>query len=289
MHELLVDRIWFSAFLLLRLLKRPDIPVQVWHQGLLPDKSVYVIICSSGIEFPRCCVISGSSLEMSPLSIITRRKFPATIKVKKNDRILLDGDKLLIGVKLALDLSSAKYWSVKPLIGDIDVDKVPNSESFLDQVDPFIEPETREWTANICKMDKSSSIKSLVGKLHQIITENVVTLIGAGPGATPLGDDILVGYIGTSKLLDIFKDPYVEKTILYNLKRTTKLSATNLFAANYGEIPETAVLLLKSLFEVEDRKTALNLVKKVCSLGQSTGQGLIIGIASYLLNYELTS
>jgi len=114
-------------------------------------------------------------------------------------------------------------------------------------------------------------------------------LIGAGLGATPLGDDILVGYLGTSKLLDIHYTPDVEETIQNNLKQTTKLSATSLFAANYGEIPETAVLLIKSFLCDENTESTLILAEKLCSIGQSTGQGLLMGMVTYLLNCPFPS
>jgi hypothetical protein len=89
-------------------------------------------------------------------------------------------------------------------------------------------------------------------------------LAGWGPGLTPLGDDILVGYIAAAALAGAAV-PAVDAWA----SRTTALSCTLLCLAAIGELPEPAHRLL----EDGDPRPLLR-------FGATSGKGLIIGLAS---------
>ena len=87
-------------------------------------------------------------------------------------------------------------------------------------------------------------------------------LVGLGPGMTPLGDDVLAGYLAGRSL-------YCGETqTLPDPCRTTALSATLLRLAAAGELPEPAHALL----EGGDPEPLL-------AFGATSGKGLIVGLA----------
>jgi uncharacterized protein DUF2877 len=95
----------------------------------------------------------------------------------------------------------------------------------------------------------------------------LVRLAGRGPGLTPLGDDILVGYIGSAALAGLDVSRLAEQAA----GRTSALSATLLRRAAAGELPEPAHALL----EHGD-------VDPLLRFGATSGKGIMLGISLYL-------
>jgi len=96
---------------------------------------------------------------------------------------------------------------------------------------------------------------------------DVATLVGIGPGLTPLGDDVLIGFVAGRVLFheDIARAARIARAAA---GRTTSLSSTLLFHASRGELPEQAHRLL----EVGDTDGLL-------SFGHSSGRGILLGLA----------
>jgi Protein of unknown function (DUF2877) len=92
-------------------------------------------------------------------------------------------------------------------------------------------------------------------------------LAGRGPGLTPLGDDILIGYIGAAALAGLDLSRLAERAA----GQTTALSATLLRRAAAGELPEPAHALL----EHGD-------IEPLLHFGATSGKGIMLGIALYL-------
>jgi len=92
-------------------------------------------------------------------------------------------------------------------------------------------------------------------------------LAGRGPGLTPLGDDILIGYIGAAALAGFDLSRLAERAA----RRTSALSATLLRRAAAGELPEP----VHALLERGD-------VEPLLQFGATTGKGIMLGIALYL-------
>ena len=89
-------------------------------------------------------------------------------------------------------------------------------------------------------------------------------LPGWGPGLTPLGDDILVGYTAASALAGAPLPPVDSWS-----DRTTALSRTLLSLAALGELPEPAHRLLEN----GDPEPLLR-------FGSSSGKGIIVGLGA---------
>jgi hypothetical protein len=95
----------------------------------------------------------------------------------------------------------------------------------------------------------------------------LVSLVGLGPGLTPLGDDVLVGYLGACTL---FGDGAERECVAFAellAARTSSLSATLLRLAAQGHLPEAAHCLL----EDGDPEPLLD-------WGASSGLGLLVGL-----------
>ena len=97
----------------------------------------------------------------------------------------------------------------------------------------------------------------------------LTSLAGQGPGLTPLGDDIAIGYLAARALFGQDTAPDCELVELL-AKRTTSLSATLLRLAARGQLPEAAHRLL----EDGDPEPLL-------AWGATSGSGLLTGLGLY--------
>jgi hypothetical protein len=92
-------------------------------------------------------------------------------------------------------------------------------------------------------------------------------LAGRGPGLTPLGDDILIGYIGAAALAGEDVSALAERLA----KKTTALSGTLLRCAARGELPEP----VHALFERGE-------LEPLHHFGATSGKGIVVGIGLYV-------
>jgi Protein of unknown function (DUF2877) len=98
-------------------------------------------------------------------------------------------------------------------------------------------------------------------------SRRLVGLAGRGPGLTPLGDDILIGYIGAAALAGLDLSHLAEQAA----RRTSALSATLLRRAAAGELPEPAHALLER-----------GEIDPLLRFGATSGKGIVLGISLYL-------
>jgi len=93
-------------------------------------------------------------------------------------------------------------------------------------------------------------------------------LVGCGPGLTPIGDDILVGYLAAAALAGAGGSALA--CAAHAARRTTALSGTLLTLAARGAIPEAAHRLLVD----GDPEPLL-------AFGASSGKGIAFGLALF--------
>ncbi|HWC36310.1 MAG TPA: DUF2877 domain-containing protein [Mycobacteriales bacterium] len=91
------------------------------------------------------------------------------------------------------------------------------------------------------------------------------SLVGWGPGLTPLGDDVILGYLAGGALFDHAVRP-APRVLPY---RTNQLSTTLLAHAAHGELPEPA----HDLIARGDIRTLLR-------FGHTSGKAILIGLAA---------
>lgn len=100
----------------------------------------------------------------------------------------------------------------------------------------------------------------------------VARLVGRGTGLTPLGDDVLCGWLATQRAAGR-ATPAVDAAVSARLDRTTLLSATLLDCAVRGEtLPELAGYLA-AVGTAEEPSRA----RRLAAVGHTSGAGLLYG------------
>jgi hypothetical protein len=113
----------------------------------------------------------------------------------------------------------------------------------------------------------------LVAVPARIDPRSVADLVGRGDGLTPLGDDVLCGWLAAHRAAGV-PTPAVDDAVRRALPRTSTLSATLLECALIGEVADLVGDYLRALGtpRAAAARTAL------AGLGHSSGEGLAHGI-----------
>ena len=101
---------------------------------------------------------------------------------------------------------------------------------------------------------------------------SALSILGLGMGLTPLGDDILTGFIlGLNSIGKTL--PWIPNLIEEAKKKTSKLSAQNLKDTYERYYPKAFIDLLEGLFIDHDIEKA----KSILNLGATSGAGILTG------------
>jgi len=111
-----------------------------------------------------------------------------------------------------------------------------------------------------------------VGLVPQITAATVKQLLGRGTGLTPLGDDVLCGWIATHRAAGV-PTPEVDRAVRAGLHRTTLLSATLLDCALHGEALPELSRFLRAIGTADEGDRAGDLL----AVGGTSGAGLLMG------------
>ena len=87
-----------------------------------------------------------------------------------------------------------------------------------------------------------------------VAAETVPDLVGRGEGLTPLGDDVLCGWLAAHRAAGV-PTPAVDDAVRRALPRTTTLSATLLECALAGEVADLVAHYLRALAGLPSRET----------------------------------
>jgi len=117
--------------------------------------------------------------------------------------------------------------------------------------------------------DPIPQLRFAVQTVPRLERGQILSMCGRGPGLTPLGDDVLIGYLAARALLS---EPSPDLAGLASTlgSQTTSLSATLLALAAQGRLPEAAHRLLAE----GDPKPLLN-------WGATSGSGLLAGLGLF--------
>jgi hypothetical protein len=118
-----------------------------------------------------------------------------------------------------------------------------------------------------------SRVAGLVVLPQEMTAETAVRFIGYGEGLTPLGDDVVVGWLATHRAAGV-PTPAVDDAVRRSLGRTTTLSASLLECALDGEVADPLRDHLATLGTADEPTTRAALE----SFGASSGLGLLHGV-----------
>jgi hypothetical protein len=113
----------------------------------------------------------------------------------------------------------------------------------------------------------------LVAAPSRIDADSVSALVGRGEGLTPLGDDVVCGWLALHRAVGV-ATPEVDAAVRSLLGRTTALSAALLECALLGEVADPVAEHLAALGGPREAPTRLRLTR----LGHTSGIGLAHGI-----------
>lgn len=114
--------------------------------------------------------------------------------------------------------------------------------------------------------------KKIDSFLHEPSYKTAQAIVGLGIGLTPLGDDILTGFILARNTLGL-TDPWILDIISYSKTKTNLLSYQNLYDTQKRLYPEIYINMIEGLWidhEIEHSKAVLN-------LGATSGAGILTG------------
>jgi hypothetical protein len=112
--------------------------------------------------------------------------------------------------------------------------------------------------------------------------QSVRPLLGAGPGLTPLGDDVLSGWLATAVATRHGGLDEVRRSVaLAAAERTTTLSATLLACAARGEVVPELRSLLAGL-ATDDAALVERSLGELLDVGDTSGAGVLLGTVSAL-------
>ena len=123
-------------------------------------------------------------------------------------------------------------------------------------------------------------------------TSAVKSLIGLGPGLTPSGDDLLVGYM--AGLWCTIRDKgerahfisRLGKTIIRRSGQTNDISRTYLYHATQGQVSSRLADLAEVICRRENSERLLRIAESAMQVGHTSGMdavtGLLIGLATWI-------
>jgi hypothetical protein len=117
---------------------------------------------------------------------------------------------------------------------------------------------------------------------HDAATAAAKSLLGAGPGLTPSGDDVLAGFLAGAAAFGIEATALREATEVLAPVRTTALSAALLWHAARGECIEELTGLAAVLTSGRPRvpEEAGPAVSRLLSVGHTSGAALAVGLVT---------
>jgi hypothetical protein len=113
----------------------------------------------------------------------------------------------------------------------------------------------------------------LVGLPLLVDPDSVAEFIGHGEGLTPLGDDVVCGWLALHRAAGV-PTPAVDDAVRRVLHRTTTLSASLLDCALHGEVADLVADHLRALGAPQEAVTRHRLTR----LGHTSGSGLAHGV-----------
>jgi len=118
-----------------------------------------------------------------------------------------------------------------------------------------------------------SRAAGLVAFAPRVDAVSVTALVGSGEGLTPLGDDVICGWLAAHRGAGV-PTPDVDRVLRRLLPRTTTFSGSLLACALAGEVADPVATYLRSLGTTRADAARAELE----AFGQSSGRGLAHGI-----------
>jgi Protein of unknown function (DUF2877) len=234
----------------------PDGPVPIVHAG---PHAVYVAL--DGPDFTRCVGVLSREAAQVPCGLRTRiRGFDAW----RCDSAYVAGGTLHVD-HIPLNVGRVVAVQVPPL-GHETVPRQTASPATVAATPQAV-------VAGLVPHGVAvATAPPLLAVVAGLVPQWVGRLLGRGPGLTPLGDDVICGWIATHRSAGV-PTPKIDAAVRAGMPRTTLLSATLLDCALHGEVlPELGRFLAAVGTDTEPGRAA-----DLGGVGGSSGAGLLLG------------
>jgi hypothetical protein len=213
---------------------------------------------------------------------------------------------------LTIDLRRARIWDGRLPRTSIDPQKPStgrawsivwqslNRQQRLKQTDLIARELFQSDTGSLLTRKLGQPIQQLITATKRLephtSAEAAAKMLGLGPGVTPSGDDILIGYL--AGLWSTTTGHHQQLNFLSNFgnllsaltEETNEISRTYLHYATKGEFASGILALVSAISDGEEL-TILSAAKDAMRVGHSSGMdsvtGLLLGIAAWSLNLSL--
>ncbi|WP_246016356.1 DUF2877 domain-containing protein [Cohnella phaseoli] len=244
----------------------------------LEDDELYTLACDQIDNGPNTLVIDKERLDDIELAV--------------NVPIYAENQKLYIGNQLVISIDKASLWESKlpeyPSSLEALHRNMSKMKGYIDLhgkgggIKKALEPQS-PFDAEMSKMIEERTLTLLAHILRKDMPEALTSasrLIGLGPGLTPSGDDFLVGLFTVLNIPNsqLFRYRMLAHLVVQEAKTlTNEISFMALKKASRGQVRESIIHLVKSIFTGNDEEFTLSL-NKVLTIGSTSGTDIALGI-----------
>lgn len=222
-------------------------------------------------------VVTNSIGKSASYIVIDQERNFLEAGIDSGDLVKIDGNALIFS-SMVVDMNNAEIWNdivdntFKWEKSKINLENIMAFKSSIDRYDL----NNSAWKKLHCDRDFKERIKSLKGKNP---SEAVKKLIGLGPGLTPTGDDVLLGFLSIINTCDDFipvRKVFINE-LLSNLKYTSDISGYFLKMAAENHYHEYVQDLIYSMVIGLPESVCIS-VKKLLSIGATSGADIATGM-----------
>ena len=248
--------------------------------------------------------IASARIQPNPITIVTDLEVDFKRLTNFGDKVLISNDDLVIAQKIFVGYDESNLWVSEPLHGYVDALRlIPSVHALktlikengrMEGAGPVIDYIMKEdYYPSLESVPKPvrtylEPLRKLMRCQASSIFDGIVGLIGLGPGLTPSGDDVLMGFLAARTFLnsasdatDIYLDAFRSEFPLF-CGRTTLLSEELLYWASRGQFSKLITDIMNSIADGDIpgmRASALNMMTQ---FGATSGTDTLIGIVAGL-------
>lgn len=222
-------------------------------------------------------VVTNSIGKSASCIVIDQEKNFLEADINSGDLVRIDRN-VLIFDSMVIDMNNAQVWN-DIIDNNFRWEKskinLENIKAFKSSVDRY-NLSNSAWKKLQYDKDFKERIKNLKSKKP---SEAVKGLIGLGPGLTPTGDDVLLGFLSIVNTCDDFipvRETFIIE-LLSNLKYTSDISGCFLKMAAENHYHEYVQNLIYSMVIGLPESVCIS-VKKLLSIGATSGADIATGM-----------
>lgn len=222
-------------------------------------------------------VVTNSIGKSASYIVIDQEKNFLEVGIDSGDLVKIDGNALIFN-SIVIDINNAQVWNdtvdnnFRWEKSKINLENIKALKSSIDRYNQ----NNSAWKKLHSDRDFKERIKNLKGKNP---SEAVKGLIGLGPGLTPTGDDVLLGFLSIVNTCDDFilaREAFINE-LLSNLKYTSDISGYFLKMAAENHYHEYVQDLIYSMVIGLPESVCIS-VKKLLSIGATSGADIATGM-----------